>query len=105
MIRPSVTCIRACSMCKLRVPTLVDLQVINRLLQEHGGPIAAIIGRYHGVYNHIRRPYHWDNASSGGVIVEQVAALPDSAGYAGRRLHTARRNQKLTHGVFFLFCF
>ena len=43
------------------------------ILKEHGAPLAAIVGRYHGVYNRVKRAYHWDDAVSGGVIVQQVS--------------------------------
>ena len=50
----------------------VHLQAIVRLLAEHGRPVAAVVGRFYGVYNRNRRAYLWDEAVSGGIIVQQV---------------------------------
>lgn len=52
--------------------SMLGAQAIMRLLAEHGKPIAAVVGRFYGVYNRNRRAYLCDEAVSGGIIVQQV---------------------------------
>ncbi|KAK9804181.1 hypothetical protein WJX73_009624 [Symbiochloris irregularis] len=62
---------------------LPAVEAILQLLAEHGKPIAAVLGRFYGVYNCNRRAYLWDEQVSGGIIVQQATHFVDLMRYIG----------------------